>query len=186
MIKGPYLLDPDAGLSVTNTDTTTVSALGIHQHYGSVDTADATSFPDAPGYIVFGYGYGYEVGPVKYLGRISNTALALDYGFEFPVSIPVGAVVTLLKTKGPYNPADPETIGCCYLTASPAGRVAAAAAVDEMVAVGRDVEKTITYPGDRGLGNEGQPVAGINKISDAVAVWAGNELDDEVDTARAS
>lgn len=184
MIKGPYILDPDAGFAVTSKDSETASQLVRGQRYGTVEVDDATVFPDADGWLVFGYGYDYEVGPVRYLGHVSPTELALDYSFKFTKTVPAGATVTLLKNKGPFVPERPEELGLFYVTASPAGRVAASAEVDAAVAAGNPVEKTITYPGDRGLGNEGYPAKGSNKLSDKVYVWAGNEVDAEVDAAR--
>lgn len=184
MTKGPYVLDPDSGFAVTNTDSAIASNLAKGQRYASVTVGDTTSFPDEEGWLVFGYGYEYEVGPVKYFGVRSATELSLDYSFKFTASVPAGAYATLLKNKGPFVPTAPETLGLFYVTASPAGRVAAAAAVDASVAAGNNVEKTITYPGDRGLGNEGAPATGVNKVSDKVSVFAGNEVDTEVDAAR--
>lgn len=184
MSKGPYILDVDAGLAVSNVDADTGAQLAAGLRYGSVEVSDATEFPDEPGYLVFAYGYDYQVGPVKYLGRLSDTTLALDYSFKFPKTVPAGSVVTLLRSKGPYVPTEPEEIGAFYVTASSAGRVQASATVDENVASGNLVTKTITYPGDRGLGNEGRPSTGDYKLSDKVYVWAGNEPDEELAAAR--
>jgi hypothetical protein len=158
--------------------------LHIGQRYGSVEVADATQFPDAEGWLVFGFGYEYQVAPIKYLGRLSETTLAIDYGFKFPKEIPSGASVTRLLHKGAFNPEHPETIGALYITASPAGRVAAGNAVDVAVGAGVAVSKEITYPGDRGLGGEGLPAHGSNKLSDKVAVWGSNDLDAEIAKAR--
>jgi hypothetical protein len=182
MIKGPYIIDPDAGLSITETDSTTVPVLAKGLQYSSVEVADATAFPDEDGWLVFGYGYAYQTPPVKYFGLISGTELALDYSFVFPFKIPSGASVTLLKQKGPW--VSEEADGYFYLTASTAGRVAASSAIDELAAAGTSIRKEIAYPGDRGLGNEGYPASGSNKLSDKVAVWAGSSVDDEVQAAR--
>jgi hypothetical protein len=183
-IPGPYLLDPDAGLAITGDDSTTVTALFKGQRYGSIEVADATIFPDEDGWLVFGFGYEYQVAPVKYLGRLSDTSLALDYGFKFTKDVPAGANVTRLLHKGAFNPENPESIGAFYITASPAGRVAAGVAIDLAVAASATVRKEITYPGGRGLGGEGLPTSGVNKLSDVVSIWAGNDQDAEIAKAR--
>ena len=133
---------------------------------------------------MFAFGYKNQVAPVKYFGRLSSTRLSLDYSFKFPVTVPSGSNVTLLSQKGPWVPENPQDVGSFYITASPAGRVAAEAAIDASVAAGVVVKTTITYPGDRGLGGEGLPASGTNKLSDKVVVWGGDNVDAEVAAAR--
>ena len=181
---GPYIFNPHEGVAVTGIETTTMTVLAIHKQYASIDVDDATEFPDEPGWLVFGFGYEYQAAPVRYLGRLSETTLALDFKFKFPATVPAGAKVTLLAHKGPFVPEHPEDVGSFYITDSPAGRVAAANAVEAATGAGIPVSKTITYPGDRGLGGEGLPSHGNYKLSDKVSVWAGSDVDAEVDAAR--
>jgi hypothetical protein len=181
---GPFTYDPLDGPGITGSASAITTQLNKGHQYASVDVADATQFPDQSGWLVFGYGYSYQVGPVRYLGRLSSTRIALDYNFKFTATVPVGASATLLVQKGPWVPDAPEQVGSFYATGSAAGRVAAEAAVDAAVAAGVTVRKQVTYPGDRGLGGEGLPASGVAKLSDKVAVWAGDEVDTEVETAR--
>lgn len=181
---GPYIFDPDAGFGITSTSTTTAVHLDRGQQYKSLPVADASQFPDQDGYIVLAFGRSIQVGPVRYLGRLSATELMLDFSFRFTQTLPVGVDVTLLIDRVPFVPAHPESVGSFYLTASTAGRVAAEAAIDAATAAGVNVVKTIEYPGDRGLGNEGRPDSGSPKVNDRVGIWAGADEDAEIETAR--
>lgn len=183
-IPGPYILDPDAGLAVTAVVSTITMSLNEGEQYASVTVADATQFPDNPGWLVFDFGFEDQQGPVQYLGRLSNTELALDFGYRFTRTVPNGATITRLFQKGGFAPIHPEDVGSFYVTASPAGRVAAQAAIEGAVGAGVPLIETIVYPGDRGLGGEGSPVSGAAKLSDKVAVWAGDDIDAEVAAAR--
>jgi hypothetical protein len=133
---------------------------------------------------VINFGGDHVAAPVGYFGRISTTEIAIDYNFVFPQDIPTGAKVTLLYEKGVWLPPHPEQIGSFYLTDSPSGRVAASNTVDEMVAAGVNVFKTIVYPGDYGLGGAGLPAEGQNKLSDKVIVWGGEDIDAEIALLR--
>jgi hypothetical protein len=183
-VVGPFTFDPDEGLTITGEDSVTAQDLLANRQYASINVVDADVFPDEPGWLVFAFGYDYQVGPVPYLGRLSSTSLSIDYTFKFPVTVPSGSLVTLLEGKGAYSPTDGPDIGSFYVTDSPAGRVAAEASLQAAVAGGITLNTTIVYPGDRGLGNEGYPAQGQNKISDKVAIWSGDDIDDEVATAR--
>jgi len=183
-IPGPYILDPAAGLAVTAAASTITMQLNEGEQYASVTVADATQFPDDPGWLVFDFGFEDQQGPVQYLGRLSGTELALDFGYRFTRTVPNGATVTRLFQKGGFVPEHPEDVGSFYVTASPAGRVAAQAAIEGAVGVGVPLIETIVYPGDRGLGGEGSPASGAPKLSDKVAVWAGDDVDAEVAAAR--
>ena len=179
----PYVYDPDAGVAITGVETTVDDLLAAGQTYGSIDLADTTGFPDSAGFVVFAFGHSDAV-VVPYLNCPSSTTLVLDRSFVFPVTVQAGSTVTLLTGRAAYVPASPQSLGGTYVTASPAGRVAASRLVDELTAVGINLDKEVLYPGGRGLGNEGAALSGTSKISDQVVVWGGDDLDDEIDYAR--
>jgi hypothetical protein len=179
---GPWLFDPKNGASITSEFSTLAVELEQDQHYSSISVVDATVFPDAEGYLVFNFGYENEVRPVKYIGRLSNTELALDAGFKFPVDIEPGATVILLKDRNPFIAGVGQ--GQFYLTDSASGRVAAQAFLDDTVAAGIDIFEKVIYPGDRGLGAEGFSTTGPGKLSDLFEVFGGNDLDIEVANAH--
>jgi hypothetical protein len=183
-IPGPYLLDPDNGVAITAVATVTTQDLSAHQQYPTLGVASTAGFPDENGYIVVNFGFENQMGPIRYLGLLDASTLILDYSFKMPTQALSGATVTLLEGKTPFVPVSPETIGALYITDSAAGRVEANKALDEAEAGGIVVNVTIGYPGDRGLGGEGLPSEGTDKLSDKVGVWAGNEIDEEVEAAR--
>lgn len=185
-IPGPYLLDPIEGVSISNIETTIGGSLytGIFkgQKYTTLPIVDASIFPDEEGFIVLGFGTKLQTIPIKYFGRYNNEGLLIDYNYTFQDTIPTGTGVILLSQRDPFVPDEP--IGELYVTASPAGRVAAEKTVDEIHAAGIDLDVKIVYPGDRGLGGEGLPQKGAVKLSDKVAVWGGDDLDNEIKTLK--
>lgn len=184
---GPYLYEGvGKGLALTGVVTqTATSALAKGNQYRVVQVGSTAGFPDSHGWVVFGYGYEYQTGPVHYLGVAGPTAILLDVGFTFTSTIPVGASVNMLVDDQPPVPTFGES-GDFLLTDSPAGRVAAMAAIDSIAAAGYEVTKTVTYPGDVGLGNAGHPTHGVPDISDIVQSFAGSNVDAEVAAARSN
>jgi len=191
-LPGPFSYDTKAGLSVTGIVATLGQAINGNQSYATfaLDTGSgpnpALLFPDEVGYLAFDFGFKGQSGPVKYIGRLDNVSLKLDASFRFPASIPAGVTVTLLQSNLPFVPdpnADPLT-GNFYLTSSAAGRIAAGAALDDIQASGLAIERSVVYPSDRGLGGEGLPTSGAQKLSDATEVWGGDSLEDELAALR--
>lgn len=179
---GPFIWD-NQGVAWTATNTTTTQEIREGGQVAYLSVADASDFPDSAAWLVFNYGLVDQVGPVKYLGKVSDTSISLDSRFSFPVALSSGSKVTLLSQRTPYIPENPEESGSFYLTDSSAGRIAAQKAIEEAVAAGIDYEITTVYPGDVGLGNAGRPSSGAQKLSDKVWVWGGDSLAD-IDKAR--
>jgi len=188
---GPYFFDPLAGLAITSTESTVTNfPLYANQNYEEVELDDVSGsgskFPDSNGYIVFNFGTDAQTQPIKYLGRYksspSTVRLTLDYSYRFVADQAVGAKVTLLSQREPYAPT--SAVGSSYVTASSAGRAAAAAAAEEAMAAGVTPVVTIVYPGDRGLGGEGYPSHGAQKLSDKVGIFAGDDITLEVQEDR--
>lgn len=181
---GPFLWDPIDGVSITSINTTTNMEIEQDQHYSILEVADATTFPDEEGFLVFNFGFENQVAPVRYMGRLSNTELALDAGYKFLNDISLGATVILLRDRSPFVPERNDFVGDFFLTDSASGRIAAQAALEETLAAGIDAHVKVVYPGGRGLGGEGFPTVGSYKLSDLVEVFGGNELDSEIEKAR--
>jgi hypothetical protein len=91
---GPYLHNPDDSLVIAETTTTLGQALEIGHQYPDITVASTAGFPDMEGYLVFGFGYGYQVdGALSwYFGPM---AFILDPTFTFPIDVPNGATVNL-------------------------------------------------------------------------------------------
>lgn len=180
---GPFVWDPRSGSAVTGVEATLNQEIQKGRHYRSLVLSSADDFPDEEGWIAIAFGYENVVAPLKYLGRLSSTEIFIEYSHEFTANIASGAKVTLLAQKGPFAPEFPEEVGAFYATASSAGRVAAQQAIESVAAGGIDLNIQISYPGDRGLGGEGLGVTG-QKLSDKVAIWGGDDLDEELEAAR--
>jgi len=188
---GPFLFDPTDGLAITATESTIVSApLYANQHYEEVEINDVggqgSAFPDEVGYIVVGFGTSTQTSPIKYLGRYKSSPttarLVLDYAYRFNADQPIGSKVTFLSQRQVYAPIG--AAGSAYVTSSSAGRVAASAAAEEALAAGVTPRVSIVYPGDRGLGGEGYPSHGAQKLSDKVGIFAGDDITLEVQEDR--
>lgn len=177
------IYDPQAGLLVTESVSTTTAKLDPRQGYKFLAVTDSTQFPDAPGWLCLGLGYSYQAGPVRYFGRAGSAQLLLDPGYQFPATIPAGATVNLLTGPTPGQPSHPEA-GAFYLCSSPAGRIAAQGIVASMAAAGVGVHVNIQYPGDRGLAGEGLPTTGQQQLNGLVDAFAGDTVDAEVAAAR--
>ena len=178
----PFLHDPTTALAVTETATTLGQALEANHQYPSIQVASSADFPDERGFLVIGFGYGYQVGPVPYLGVGSSGQLLLDPSFTFPVAVPSGATVNL-AVRLPDDQM-PHGDGDFWLTPSPAGRAACESNIDDIAAGGRTIVKAVTYPSDIGLGGAGLPAHGVPRLTDAVEVWSSDDTDAEVAAAR--
>lgn len=181
-IAGPYILDPIEGVAISSIKTTIGGSLftGIYegQMYTVLPVVNASVFPDEEGYVVVGFGTKLQTQPIKYFGRYNAEGLLIDYRYKFLNDIPSGTEVVQLTQRDPYVPT--EAIGQFYITASAAGRIAAEKTVNDIAAAGVDVDVTVVYPGDRGLGAEGHASNGNTKLSDKVIVWGGDDLDNEI------
>lgn len=185
-VPGPYVFEPRGGFGIAPTTGVLAGRVEQGRRYPvlRLESGDADAFPDEPGYIVLRFGYGNQVGPVKYLGRLSDAELSLDASFVFPYTVEAGAEVTLLVTRAPYVHDDPEEVGAFYLTASNAGLQAVRGLLEEVSASGIDLDLEVRYPGDRGLGAEGAAARSEYRLADKVSVWGGDDLDRELEALR--
>ena len=181
---GPYLHDPTSSLVITETQTTLAQLLEVGHQYPSVTVASTTDFPDERGWLVFGFGFEYQVGPIPYLGKSGPTQLLLDPAFTIPNAVPVSASVNLAALMSDDDDKMPHGDGDFWATPSPAGRAACEDDIDLIVAGGREVIKTVVYPSDVGLGGSGLPTKGVPRLSGVVSVFASDDIDAEVEAAR--
>lgn len=182
-IASGYLINPKDGVTITGTTTILGQTIISGGSPASIVVSSVADIPDAPGYLVFSFGTQYQSKPIRYLGVTSNQ-IRLDPSEIFAFTYQAGTEITLLASKGVYSPESTLGFGVFYITASSAGRIAASDDIDSIAAVGLTVNKTILYPGDRGLGNQRRPAEGTDKISDKVAVWGGDSITTELEEAR--
>ena len=181
-VPGPFTFDPDNGFAIAATETTSNQVIESLRGISTLAVTSTTGFPTS-GYLVLGFGTKHEIGPVKYVAILDATTFIIDRTFTFPKDIPVGVNVSLLYQNSPWVPANVTEIGAFYLTDSSSGRIAAQAFIEGAAAAGVNVVNRIIYPGDRGIGGEGNPITGVY-LSDKVEVWAGDNVDQEVAAAH--
>jgi hypothetical protein len=183
VLQSGYLINTKDGVTITGTTTILSQQIIPGGAPPSILVSSVDGIPDAPGYLVFDFGTSTQSKPIRYLGVTSNQ-IRLDPSGVFEYTYAAGTEVTLLASKGVYAPASSLDLGVFYATASSAGRIAASAGIDSISGVGLTVNKTVLYPGDRGLGGQGLPAEGAQKLSDKVAVWGGDSITTELETAR--
>jgi hypothetical protein len=177
---GPYIWDPNDGVGITGIKTTITQNIIKNNSYSSISVADASDFPQDGGYLVFNFGLENQIGPIKYNYKASSNLLLIDSSFQFPTDLSSGAQINLLIQKGPYVPVQAYLAGSFYVTDSVSGRISAEQIIDDISAAGASINKTILYPNDVGLGNQGSPESG-QKITDNIWVFGSQ---DDVDKAR--
>jgi hypothetical protein len=179
-----YILDSTEGVALADvqTTTTTIVAGGVGPRI--LNVASTAGIPNEPGYITLAFGQDNQSLPIRYTGVASSTQLLLDPSALLAQRYPSGTTVDLLTARGPFAPADSTPFGVTWLTSSVVGRLAAETDLAFAEGAGLDVTTTVVYPGDRGLGNEGQPTHGVQKLTDAVYVWGSDDIDAELATDR--
>jgi hypothetical protein len=194
-IPGPYIWDPMNGVDIGGAGTTLTGNYYKGNSYFNITVADTTGFP-AEGYIVINFALdsGFDNGtdpiyqknaiyPIKYTAVVSSTILLLDDGFVFSHNALSGSTVSYLNQKGPFSPVDGLVLGSDFMTDTPAARIAAERALDQIEPAGPEVFNRLIYPSDRGLGNEGYPTVSngdpLQKLSDLVEIYSGSQ--DSVD-----
>jgi len=168
-IEGPYLYDAD-GLAVTGITTTTTVAVPKGVRTATLSVASTADFPDS-GYLVLAFGTGAQSKPIRLIQKINSTSLLIDFGFLPESTYAVGTSVEYLADRNAFV-VDGDAM--FYATASSAGRVAAQVTAQSAAAAGIDVDFTVKYPGDRGLGGEGYPTEATDsepKVSDVTKIW---------------
>ncbi len=70
-----------------------------------------------------------------------------------------------------------------HVTAANSGRIIAEKFIDAKAPAGIKLNKTVVFPSDRGLGNEGYPAKDNYKLSEKVEVWGSDNLD-EIDDLK--
>lgn len=156
--EGIFVLDKTS-VTYHSGDTTLSTNLNIGTNYGILEVASTADFPDEEGWVILNLGTATESNPIKYLEKISPTQLLLA-GFAATYNWPIGSTVTRIS----LTPSD-DIEGAFWITGSLAAGVAAKQDILESTARDVDINWTVIYPGDRGLGGEGQ------SNSDAPTVW---------------
>jgi hypothetical protein len=152
--QGPYIFDLSQPFTVSDIGTTLAQNLD-----GSmsrvVQVADATTFPDAEGYLIIGYGTSHQEGPVPYIARPSSTSLLISPAYTIKKIHPSGTDVALVAQKAPANISGDGLDYPFYITDVVSGRLYAQDLINSVAATGINIVFTILYPSDIGLGKWG-------------------------------
>jgi hypothetical protein len=178
-LAGPFIFDPTNGLALSSISTTLTNPLIQGVGYDTITVADTSAFPNE-GYLVFNFGTSEQVAGLAYYNVLDATTLQTDPSFVITQDVPAGSDVTLLYESNKYAPPDASDLNAFYLTANTTPRVYCESLSTESHAAGINTNITIVYPGDTGLGNAGHPAKGDAKLSDKVRIWAGDDIDSEV------
>lgn len=111
------------------------------------------------------------VGTVSVIvGNVRSTVL-LDPSNDFNFDHAIGADLTLMSDRNAYQPAQDGTDYPFYVTGVAEGRVFAQEVIEQITALGINIEIIIVYPDDTGLGNQGGSSGDTSPVSDKVTVW---------------
>jgi hypothetical protein len=128
---------PDATTSFTTTKQRGV--LGQTITAGTVaanlNMQDASGIPDAPGYVVFNFGFPNQESLIKYFGRPNNSTILIDPAYIFTFDHAVGELINVIAT--PYQ--KPNKDGT-------AARILAQEIVESIIAAGVVINWTIVGP----------------------------------------
>ena len=178
---GPFILDPEQPFGLSGPSIHLGDGLLKGKAYNTIKISSG-GMSVGECWLVFDYGYEGQVGPVQCLGHIDDQTLLIEPGFKFTKNVPAQCEINVLFQKGSYGPE--ETVRGSWLTASNAGRAVAVDLINRISAAGIDLTITTRYPGDSGLGGEGQPVKDSNKLSDIVEIYGSDDVDAELAAAR--
>jgi len=178
---GPYIFDPGVIYGISGTELTIETEIPRGKGCPPITVTEDLVDLEQQGYLIVDFGYENQVGPVRYFITDPNT-ISFDPAFNFNKEYYTGTKLTIVAQRVPYTPEGvPNTF---WLTASNAGLEAAQKYIRDIHAEGIDLTIDVRYPGDRGLGNEGQPVEHNYKLSDIIEVFGPDDIDTFLDEAR--
>jgi hypothetical protein len=147
----------------------TINFNGVHAITGAPSATVFTFNRTSPG-VIF-EATGTETPQIN--GAVST--LIMDSSYTFKSTHEVGSDITLLSDVKAYEPSPDGSDYGFYITGTAAGRVFAAELMDQITALGINLEIIIIYPSDVGLGNEGGSADETDPpTSDKVWVWGGD------------
>jgi hypothetical protein len=160
--QGPYAYDLSQAFTISAIGTTLAQQVNANSTK-VIAVNDSTSFPDATGYIVLGYGTQRQEGPIPYIARPSDNTLLISPAYNIQNVHPTGEDVAYVY-KSPVTVAQDGTDYAFYLTGVVDGRTYAQDLINSIAATGINVVFTVLYPGDIGLGKAGTVFSEISTI----------------------
>lgn len=160
---GPYMYDLSQSFTVSDINTTLTQDLN-----GNVprifNVANASSFPNNQGYLIFGYGTSHQEGPVPYIATPSNSTILLSPIYTIRQDHPSGTTVSLVSANSPVMLAIDGSDYEFFITDVVNGRIYAQSLIKAVAATGINVVFTVLYPNSIGLGKWGTQYDEISAI----------------------
>lgn len=160
---GPNMFDTTQNFTVSSINTVLTQELDANSPY-VFTVNDAAAFPDAQGFLIFGYGTEHQEGPVPYIGRPSSNTLLLSPIYSIKTAHPSGTSVFLVSQNSPPTISPDGLDYPFFITDVVAGRVYAQDLIQSVAATGISIVFTILYPNDIGLGKWGTIYSEISEI----------------------
>lgn len=104
------------------------------------------------------------------VGNVRSTII-MDPSYVFKFSHGIGAEIDLISSGDAYQPAVDGSDFSPYITGVAEGRVFAQQIIDEVTALGINLNIVIVYPSDLGFGNQGDGPGPALPESDEVDIW---------------
>jgi hypothetical protein len=160
---GPYLYNPAQPFTIGDIATSLNQNLNGNDSK-LIQVTNSTTFPDSPGYLVFGYGTAQQEGPVPYIATPSSTSILLSPAYTLKNSFTSGTSVILIESNAPIViPTDGSGFDF-FLTGDADGRLWCQSLIELVSATGLSVIFTVIFPADTGLGKAGTPFSEIEFV----------------------
>jgi hypothetical protein len=160
---GPNIFDFSQGFVVSHIGTVLTQELDSNSS-DVFTVTNSDEFPNAQGFLVFGYGTDNQEGPVPYVARPSSDTLLISPVYSIKKAHPPGTSVLLIAQNSPVVLPPDGSDYEMWLTDVVAGRIYAQDLIRSVTASGISVVFTILYPNPIGLGGWDNPLA--NEISE--------------------
>jgi len=185
---GATLIDPTAPYQITNTRLGLNQVLKTGANYSTIQVDSGGTKIENDTWIIIGYGFDYQQGPIKCIGHVSDTEIMVDPSFRFSKDIDPNVLSyantdIVIVNRGVYS-SNRSFSKEFVLTASNAGREAFLGYINQISATGIYKNIETRYPSDRGLGNEGSLLSGLGKLSNIVEVYGKDDVDEELKGLR--
>lgn len=117
------------------------------QVYQNIAMVDVSNIPNAPGYLIFNFGYKNQEVPVRYLGtNLVNNTIQLDAAYIFTETHSPGSVLHEVIALQAYEPSDTLEDHAIYMTSSTEARAIAQDTLSILRAAGIIVKFEVKLP----------------------------------------
>jgi len=160
---GPYVFDINKTYQIGAEEANTTAALSSSSS-NIISVDNASSMPDAEGFLVFDFGGKNEEGPVPYISRPSSNNIIISPSYKFKNQHPSGTNISLINRNFSYSPSQDGADYPFFITDVVSGRLYAESLIQEVTATGITLVISIIYPSDLGLGKGGTAFSEKTKI----------------------